>query len=107
MSGRTLGQRASKVRVNNEGEHIRMGPPANPFTSTGHLGSKQSTLNLSQHPDVPVFQHHPSAAVRPGDISDSSGFSGHTAASDFWLKKGNTSHAASIGQPQTSGFGGN
>ena len=107
VSGRTLGQRATKVRVNNEGEHIRMGPPANPFTSTGHLGTKQLTLNLSQQPDVPAFQYHANAAAMPGDISVSTEFSGHSAASDFWLKKANTSHAASSGQPQTSGFGGN
>ena len=47
VSGRTLGQRATKVRVNNEGEHLRMGPPASPFVSTGHLGTKQSTLSFS------------------------------------------------------------
>ena len=84
-----------------------MGPPANPFTSTGNNATLQSTLNLSQHPDVPAFQHHPSAAARPGDITYSSEFSGHSIASDFWLKKAHTSHAASSGQPQTSAFGGN
>jgi len=55
LSGRTLGQRATKVRVNNEGEHIRMGPSANPFTSTSNHATLQSTLNLSLRPDVPVF----------------------------------------------------
>lgn len=47
VSGRTLGQRATKVRVNNDGEHIREGPRADPFVaSNGHFGTKQSALSF-------------------------------------------------------------
>ena len=97
VSGRTLGQRSAKVRVNNDGEHIRLGPPPDPFATMGHLGTKQSTLTFSKRPDVPAFQHHAEAAARSGDITYSSDFSGHSIASNFWLKGANTSQAASSG----------
>ena len=107
VSGRTLGQRAAKVRVNNEGVHVRLGPPADPFASTGHSHiAGQSTLTFSKRPDVPAFQSRETGS-KQGDISYSSDFSGHSASSAFWRKAANTSHAASSGQPQTSGFVGN
>jgi hypothetical protein len=104
VSGRTLGQRATKVRVNNEGEHIRLGGPADPYASTGSLGSKQSTLSFSKRADVPAFQHNAQAAARPGDISYSSDFSGHSVGDSFFIAQANRSlAAASSGQPQTFG----
>ena len=100
VSGRTLGQRATKVRVNNDGEHIRLGGPADPYASTGYLGSKQSTLSFSKRADVPTFHHNPEAAARPGDISYSSDFSGHSLKSSFFIGQANNSlAAASSGQP--------
>jgi len=94
VSGRTLGQRATKVRVNNDGEHIRLGGAADPFASIGYLGSKQSTLSFSKRADVPAFHHNAEAAARPGDISYSSDFSGHTLKSSFFMGQANSSLAA-------------
>ena len=71
MSGRTLGQRATKVRVNNDGEHIRAGAHADPFgASNAHFGTKQSTLSFQQRADVPSFHHHGNASAMLGGISN-------------------------------------
>ena len=92
------------MRVNNDGEHIRLGGPADPYASTGYLGSKQSTLSFSKRAEVPVFHHNADAAARAGDISYSSDFSGHSLKSSFFMGQANSSlAAASAGQPQTFG----
>jgi hypothetical protein len=48
VSGRTLGQRATKVRRNNDGEMLREMGPSDPYATVNMQANRQSTLNLSR-----------------------------------------------------------
>lgn len=53
VSGRTLGQRSSKARRNNEGEMVRGPGPADPYASLHMTAARQSTLNFQRPGGVP------------------------------------------------------